>query len=65
MFLNCDLLAQRWARYGYIYPFIETAAGILIMIGTLTLLSASIILAAATIGAVSVYKAVYVDKNST
>lgn len=23
MFLNCDLLAQRWVPYGYVYPFAE------------------------------------------
>ncbi len=31
MFLNYDLLAQRWVRYGKIYPFGEALAGILIV----------------------------------
>tara|TARA_R110002110_G_scaffold329393_1_gene540823 strand:- start:299 stop:460 length:162 start_codon:yes stop_codon:yes gene_type:complete len=26
MFLNYDLLARRWVRHGYIYPFLETGA---------------------------------------
>ena len=28
MFLSYDLLAQRWVRYAYFYPFIECGAGI-------------------------------------
>lgn len=63
MFLNYDLLAQRWVRYGYIYPFIETGAGLLMFAGVLTWLSAPLALIAAGIGAVSVFKAVYVDKR--
>ncbi len=35
MFLNYDLLAQRWVRYGYVYPFAETGAGLLMMAGVL------------------------------
>lgn len=63
MFLNYDLLAQRWVRYGYIYPFIETGAGLLMFAGVLTWLSAPLALIAAGIGAISVFKAVYVDKR--
>ena len=63
MFLNYDLLAQRWVRYGYIYPFIETGAGLLMFAGVLTWISAPLALFAAGIGAVSVFKAVYVDKR--
>ncbi|WGI21912.1 MauE/DoxX family redox-associated membrane protein [Amylibacter sp. IMCC11727] len=63
MFLNYDLLAQRWVRYGYIYPFVETGAGILMMAGALTWLSAPAALVVASIGAVSVFKAVYIDKR--
>lgn len=36
MFLNYDLLAQKWVRYGYVYPFIETAAGLMMMMGVMT-----------------------------
>lgn len=63
MFLNYDLLAQRWVRYGYIYPFVETGAGLLMMAGILTWLSAPAALIVAGIGAVSVFKAVYIDKR--
>lgn len=63
MFLNYDLLAQRWVRYGYVYPFIETGAGLLMFAGVLTWLSAPLALIAAGIGAVSVFKAVYVDRR--
>ncbi|NSX53326.1 MauE/DoxX family redox-associated membrane protein [Parasulfitobacter algicola] len=63
MFLNYDLLAQRWVRYGYVYPFVETGAGLLMMAGVLTWLSAPAALVVAGIGAVSVFKAVYIDKR--
>ena len=63
MFLNYDLLAQRWLRYGYIYPFVETGAGLLMMAGVLTWVSAPAALFVAGIGAVSVFKAVYVDRR--
>ena len=36
MFLNYDLLAQRWVPYGFVYPFGEAAAGILMTAGALT-----------------------------
>jgi len=63
MFLNYDLLAQRWVRYGYVYPFIETGAGLLMMAGVLTWISAPAALFVASIGAYSVFKAVYIDKR--
>ncbi len=63
MFLNYDLLAQKWVRYGYIYPFVETVAGLLMMMGVLTWLSAPATLIVAGIGTVSVIKAVYIDKR--
>jgi glutaredoxin len=63
MFLNYDLLAKRWVPYSYIYPFAEGFAGVLMVAGALTWLSAPIALFIGTIGAVSVFKAVYVDKR--
>lgn len=63
MFLNYDLLAQRWVRYGYIYPFVETGAGLLMMAGVLTWISAPAALFVAGVGAISVFKAVYIDKR--
>lgn len=63
MFLNYDLLAKRWIPYSYIYPFAEGLAGVLMVSGAVTWLSAPIALFIGTIGAVSVFKAVYVDKR--
>lgn len=63
MFLNYDLLAQRWVPYGRVYPFAEALAGLLMAAGALTWLSAPLALFIGGIGAVSVFKAVYVDKR--
>ena len=63
MFLNYDLLARRWVRYGYVYPFAEGLAGVLMVAGVLTGLSVAIALFIGTIGAVSVFKAVYLDRR--
>ncbi len=63
MFLNYDLLAKRWVPYSYIYPFAEGLAGVLMVAGALTWLSVPIALFIGTIGAVSVFKAVYIDKR--
>ncbi|MEO1797209.1 MAG: MauE/DoxX family redox-associated membrane protein [Pseudomonadota bacterium] len=63
MFLNYDLLARRWVPYAYVYPFVETGAGILMTGMILTWVSALAALIVASIGAVSVFKAVYIDKR--
>ena len=63
MFLNYDLMAKRWVPYSYIYPFAEGLAGVLMIAGALTWLSVPIALFIGTIGAVSVFQAVYVDKR--
>ncbi|MDD7972469.1 glutaredoxin [Roseinatronobacter alkalisoli] len=63
MFLNYDLLAQRWVRYGYVYPFAEGLAGVLMVAGALMWLSIPVALIIGTVGAVSVFKAVYIDKR--
>lgn len=63
MFLNYDLLAKRWVPYSYIYPLAEGGAGVLMIAGALTWLSAPVALFIGTIGAVSVFKAVYIDKR--
>ncbi|MDQ3269466.1 MAG: glutaredoxin [Pseudomonadota bacterium] len=64
MFLGYDLLAQRWVPYSYIYPFAEALAGVLMLAGALTWLSVPVALFIGGIGAVSVFKAVYIDKRS-
>jgi glutaredoxin len=63
MFLNYDLLARRWVRYGYLYPFGEALAGVLMIAGTLIWIAAPVALFIGTVGAVSVFKAVYIDKR--
>ena len=63
MFLNYDLLAKRWVPYSYIYPYAEGLAGILMVAGALTWLSVPVALFIGTVGAVSVFKAVYVDRR--
>jgi glutaredoxin len=63
MFLNYDLLAKRIVPYSYVYPFAELTAGVLMVSGALRWFSIPIALFIGTIGAVSVFKAVYVDKR--
>ncbi|UWQ19766.1 glutaredoxin family protein [Jannaschia sp. M317] len=63
MFLNYDLLAKRWVRYGYVYPWVETGAGLLMTAMVWHWLSVPSALFIGTVGAVSVFKAVYVDKR--
>jgi len=63
MFLNYDLLARRWVRYAYLYPFAEGLAGVLMIAGVLRWLSVPLALFIGTVGAVSVFKAVYWDKR--
>jgi hypothetical protein len=64
MFLGYDLLARRWVPYAYIYPYAELMAGVLMFAGALHWLSIPVALVIGTIGAVSVYKAVYVERRS-
>lgn len=63
MFLNYDLLARRWVPYGYVYPFAELLAGVLMVAGAAMWLAVPVALFIGSIGAVSVFKAVYIDKR--
>ncbi len=63
MFLNYDLLAQRWVPYGVVYAWAEGAAGVLMLSGLWPWVGATIALFIGGIGAVSVIKAVYIDKR--
>ena len=64
MFLGYDLLARRWVRYAYLYPFAEAFAGVLMIAGgILSLIASPVALVIGTIGAWSVFKAVYVEKR--
>ncbi|MEL7309660.1 MAG: MauE/DoxX family redox-associated membrane protein, partial [Pseudomonadota bacterium] len=49
--------------HGSVYPFVETGAGVLMLAGVLTWLAAPAALLVAGIGAVSVFKAVYIDSR--
>lgn len=63
MFLGYDLLARRFVPYAYAYPYGELVAGVLMVSGTLVWISVPVALLIGGIGAVSVFKAVYVDKR--
>jgi glutaredoxin len=62
-FLNYDILAQKWVKYSYVYPFVEMLAGVAMISGFLTILSAPAAIFIATINGYSVFKAVYIDKR--
>lgn len=62
-FIQYDLLAQRYVPYATIYALIETLGGILMIAGLLTWVVAPIVLVATTIGAISIIKAVYLEKR--
>jgi glutaredoxin len=64
MFLNYDLLARRFVPYSYIYPYAEGLAGVLMIAGALTWISIPVALFIGTVGAVSVFKTVYIDKRA-
>ena len=64
MFLDYDLLAKRWVPYSYVYPFAEGLAGVPMVAGALTWLSAPVALFIGTVGAMSVFKAVYIEKRT-
>lgn len=63
MFLNYDLLARRFVPYSYVYPFAEGLAGVLMAAGALPWLSVPVALFIGSVGAVSVLKAVYIERR--
>ncbi len=63
MFLNYDVLAKRWVPYGYIYPYAELTAGLLMFAGILSYVSIPLALFIGGIGTWSVFKAVYIEKR--
>ncbi|APG61989.1 glutaredoxin [Sphingorhabdus lutea] len=63
MFLNYDLLAKRWVPYAYLYPFGEGLAGLLMIAGVAMWLAIPVALFIGTIGGISVFYAVYVQKR--
>ena len=64
MFVGYDLLGRRWVPYAYAYPFLEATAAVLMAGRQLPWLSIPIAAIIGTIGAVSVFYAVYIQKRS-
>jgi len=62
-FVQYDLVAQKYVPYSYVYPFVEAGAGALMVAGLFTWVAAPAALIVSTIGAVSVFKAVYIEKR--
>lgn len=62
-FITYDLLAQKKIKYSYLYPFIETASGILMLSQKLPILTSLMMFFIGSIGAISILKAVYIDKR--
>jgi len=63
MFLSYDLLGRKWVPYAYLYPFLEALAGVLMITHILLWISVPVALFIGIVGAVSVFKAVYIDKR--
>lgn len=63
MFLGYDLLARRWLPYAYLYPFLEWTAGALMAAHWLDAVSIPMAAFIGSIGAISVFYAVYVQKR--
>ncbi len=62
-FIQYDLIARRYVPYSYLYPFVEAGAGALMIAGIATWLAAPAALFVGTVGAISVIKAVYIEKR--
>ena len=62
-FITYDLLAMKHVRYAYVYPFAEAFAGLGMLAGLPALMVSPVSIFIGAIGAVSVIKAVYVDKR--
>ncbi|QDG33371.1 glutaredoxin [Alteromonas mediterranea] len=62
-FITYDLLAMKHVRYAYVYPFAEAYAGLGMLAGLPALMVSPVSIFIGAIGAVSVIKAVYVDKR--
>ena len=62
-FITYDLLAMKVIPYAYVYPFLEAYAGAGMIAGLPAALVAPVAIFIGTVGAVSVFKAVYIDKR--
>lgn len=62
-FITYDLLAKKSIKYSYIYPFAELFAGLGMIAGVLSPLVSVVSIFIGSIGAISVVKAVYIEKR--
>ncbi|MDC9500340.1 MULTISPECIES: MauE/DoxX family redox-associated membrane protein [unclassified Pseudoalteromonas] len=62
-FITYDLFAMKVVRYAYVYPFLEAFVSIGMIAGLSAYIVAPISLFIGGVGAVSVIKAVYIDKR--
>ncbi|HEY7883622.1 MAG TPA: glutaredoxin family protein [Cellvibrionaceae bacterium] len=62
-FITYDLLGMRKPPYAYVYPFVEAWAGIGMLAGISAWLVSPLALFIGLVGAISVFKAVYIDKR--
>lgn len=62
-FVQYDLVARRYVPYSYVYPFVEAGAGVLMIASLWTWFVAPVVLVVSTIGAISIIKAVYIQKR--
>lgn len=62
-FITYDLLAMRLIPYAYVYPFLEAYAGLGMLAGVSAIVVAPVAIFIGSVGAISVIKAVYVDKR--
>jgi len=62
-FITYDLLAMKVIPYAYVYPFLEAFVGVAMIVALPVYLVAPISLFIGSVGAISVIKAVYIDKR--
>ena len=62
-FITYDILAKRFINYSYVYPFAELIAGVGMIAKLFIPFVAGVSIFIGTIGAISVIKAVYIEKR--
>jgi len=63
MFLNYDLLSRKWVPWSWIYPWLETGAGVLMIAGLLPWLSGPVALFIGLTTGWAVVRAVWIEKR--
>jgi hypothetical protein len=63
MFVGYDLIGRRWVPYAYAYPYLEALAAVLMAGHLLPWISIPVAFTIGTIGAISVFYAVYIQKR--